>query len=401
MVCKGKRPHIGIFGRRNVGKSAFINSISRQHVAIVADTPGTTTDPVRKAIEIPGIGPVLFIDTAGVDDIGELGKMRVNRTMRAIRHIDMAILIVAHNRFDSWEKELIVQFTAYKVPWFLIHNKSDLEAPHMKELPVSCLPYNALAPDNRDAIVAAIRDLLPKTAYQHASLIGDILSYGDLVVLVTPIDAEAPEGRLILPQVQLIRDVLDNDCLALVVKERELDLLWRKVPCRPKLVVTDSQAFLKVDAVVPKDIMLTSFSIILARHKGPFDKYLEGTPRIDNLRDNDRVLILESCSHHVAADDIGRVKIPRWLSNYTGKNLQFDVVPGLNDYPRPVTDYQLVIQCGGCMVTPKQLTNRLQPALEANIPVSNYGMTIAYLHGIYQRAVAPFVAGLSGPPAYL
>jgi len=232
-------------------------------------------------------------------------------------------------------------------------------------------------------------------------MIGDIISQGDLVLLITPIDEEAPEGRMILPQVQAIRDILDNDAVAVVAKEREIDTLIRQLRPRPALAITDSQVFKKADASVPEDIPLTSFSTVLARYKGDFENYLKGTPRLSDLKDGDRVLILESCTHQVSCDDIGRVKIPRWLSNFTGRKLNFEVVAGLTELPGPITDYSMVIQCGGCMITRKQLINRLKPAVDAGIPVTNYGMAIAYMHGIFERAVAPFVKLDQGMVSYL
>jgi [FeFe] hydrogenase H-cluster maturation GTPase HydF len=233
------------------------------------------------------------------------------------------------------------------------------------------------------------------------TLLGDLINYGDIILLITPIDVEAPAGRLILPQVQAIRDILDNDAVAIILKEREVDSFLRKTGIKPALAVTDSQVFSKADASIPHDIPLTSFSVMLARFKGVFDKYLEGTPKISKLKDGDRVLLLESCTHHVSCDDIGRVKIPRWLSSFTGKKLEFDVVAGLDLLSRPVTDYALVIQCGGCMITRKQLLNRLRPALNAGVPVTNYGMAIAYVQGIYKRAVAPFLKGKLEENIYL
>jgi [FeFe] hydrogenase H-cluster maturation GTPase HydF len=221
-------------------------------------------------------------------------------------------------------------------------------------------------------------------------LIGDLVSQGDIVMLITPVDVEAPEGRLILPQVQVIRDILDNDCTAIVLKEREVDAFLRHTGIKPKLVVTDSQVFLKADASIPRDIPLTSFSIVLARQKGDFEEYLRGTPKISELKDGDRILLLESCTHNVSCDDIGRVKIPRWLTNFTGKKLEFDNVAGLDAIPRPIEDYALVIQCGGCMVTHRQLVNRLREPKKHDIPITNYGMTIAYVHGIFDRATEPF-----------
>jgi [FeFe] hydrogenase H-cluster maturation GTPase HydF len=261
--------------------------------------------------------------------------------------------------------------------------------------------FSALHPDHLEALVDTIRKVMPATAYSKQSLLGDFLQYGDIVLLITPVDTEAPEGRLILPQVQAIRDILDNDCVAIVLKEREVDAFLRKTGIKPRLAVCDSSVFLKADASVPKDIPLTGFSILLARFKGEFNSYLRGTPAIAGLKDGDRVLLLESCTHHVSCDDIGRVKIPRWLTSFTGKKLHFDVVAGLNKLERPVTDYALVIQCGGCMITRKQLVNRLKPAIDAGVPVTNYGMAIAYIQGVYHRAIEPFVGKNTDPGMYL
>ncbi|MGD0342792.1 MAG: [FeFe] hydrogenase H-cluster maturation GTPase HydF, partial [Bacteroidales bacterium] len=246
-----------------------------------------------------------------------------------------------------------------------------------------------------------IRITIPEHSFKTPALLGDLISYGDIVILITPIDVEAPAGRLILPQVQAIRDILDNDAVAIVLKEREVDAFLRKTAIRPALAITDSQVFVKADASVPNDIPLTSFSIMLARFKGDFENYLKGTPKISELKDGDRVLLLESCSHHVACDDIGRTKIPRWITNFTGKKIEYDVVAGLDTLLRPITDYALLIQCGGCMITRKQLHNRLQPAIKAGIPVTNYGMAIAYVQGIYKRAIAPFVKDADGGTNYL
>ena len=252
-----------------------------------------------------------------------------------------------------------------------------------------------------ELVIPLIRKYMPESAWQSVTLVGDLIGYGDTVLLITPIDIEAPEGRLILPQVQVIRDILDNDGVAVVCKEREVDAFFKRMNPKPGLVITDSQVFLKADASIPKDIPLTSFSIILARQKGDFRNYLKGTPKISELRDGDKILILESCSHHVSCDDIGRVKIPRWLSNFTGKKLLFETVAGLNAIPGTITDYAMVIQCGGCMITRKQLINRLKPAVDAGIPVTNYGMAIAYAHGIYNRAVEPFMKGSTSATDYL
>jgi [FeFe] hydrogenase H-cluster maturation GTPase HydF len=241
-------------------------------------------------------------------------------------------------------------------------------------------------------LIRAIRLSIPEASYRNPTLLGDLVSYGDIVLLITPIDVEAPAGRLILPQVQAIRDALDNDAVAIVLKEREVDAFLRKTGIKPALAITDSQIFNKADASIPKDVPLTSFSILLARLKGDFDSYIKGTPKIADLKDGDRILLLESCTHHVSCDDIGRVKIPRWISNFTGKRLEYEVVAGLDKLPCDIRDYALVIQCGGCMITRKQIFNRLRPAIEAGIPVTNFGMTIAFVQGIFERAVEPFVA---------
>jgi [FeFe] hydrogenase H-cluster maturation GTPase HydF len=261
--------------------------------------------------------------------------------------------------------------------------------------------FSALGKRNYEQLIDLIRETIPESSYKTTSLLGDLIKYGDIVILITPIDVEAPAGRLILPQVQAIRDILDNDAIAIVLKEREVDAFLKKTKITPALAITDSQVFVKADASIPADIPLTSFSIMLARFKGDFDNYLKGTPTISQLKDGDRVLLLESCTHHVACDDIGRTKIPRWISNFTGKNLEYDVVAGLDTLPGPITDYSLVIQCGSCMITRKQLHNRLRPAIKAGVPVTNYGMAIAYTQGIYKRAIAPFTKGAGNNDLYL
>jgi [FeFe] hydrogenase H-cluster maturation GTPase HydF len=398
-MTKGKesRPHIGIFGRRNNGKSSFINAILNQDIAIVSDFAGTTTDPVKKTIEIGGIGPVVLIDTAGIDDTGDLGRKRIAKTLDVLKTIDVAILLISQNTFGNHEVALINKFEELSVPYLIIHNKADLEALLPETLEqirsisnATVIGYSSLHPTNTSQVILAVKAIIPETAFKSATMVGDLISYGDVVVLITPIDIEAPEGRLILPQVQAIRDILDNDGVAIVVKEREVDTFMARLRPRPSLVITDSQVFLKADASIPKDIPLTSFSILLARQRGDFQNYLKGTPKISELKDGDRVLLLESCTHHVSCDDIGRVKIPRWLSNFTGKKLEYEVVSGLSNLPRNITEYALVIQCGGCVITRKQIINRLKPAVDAGVPVTNYGMAIAWVHGIYQRAVSPF-----------
>jgi len=399
-MLKGRdsKPHIGIYGRRNNGKSSLINCLAGQDIAIVSEQAGTTTDPVKKSFEITGFGPVILIDTAGIDDSGELGEKRVERTLRTLDIIDLAMLVVTENSWGEYEDDLIKKFNDQDLPYIIIHNKSDLVEPSAEfrqrikfNTGSDLFEFSAVDRRNYEDLIKLIKDTIPEHSYKTPALLGDLISQGDIVILITPIDVEAPAGRLILPQVQAIRDILDNDAVAIVLKEREVDAFLKKTAVKPALAITDSQVFIKADASIPADIPLTSFSIMLARFKGDFDYYLKGTPKISDLKDGDRVLLLESCTHHVACDDIGRTKIPRWINNFTGKKIEYDVVAGLDTLPRPITDYSLLIQCGGCMITRKQLHNRLLPAIKAGIPVTNYGMAIAYVQGIYARAIAPFV----------
>lgn len=405
---KASTPHIGIYGRRNNGKSSLINQLAGQEIAIVSDFAGTTTDPVKKSFEITGFGPVVLIDTAGIDDEGELGQKRIAKTKASIKSIDLGILVITNNHFNDFEANIIKSFQKTDTPFFIVHNKSDqseLKTDLAQELHAKygckIISHSTFTNGQAEMIIDTIKKTIPESAYSTPSLVGDLVQYGDIVLLITPIDIEAPEGRLILPQVQAIRDILDNDAICIVLKEREVDSFLKQTGIKPALAITDSQIFTKADASIPRDIPLTSFSIVLARFKGDFDAYLQGTPKLNNLQNGDRILLLESCTHHVACDDIGRVKIPRWISAFTGKEHEYEVVAGLNDLPRPITDYALVIQCGGCMITRKQLVNRIKPAIEAGIPVTNYGMAIAYVQGIYKRAVAPFTKQLNSSDDYL
>lgn len=397
-VGKESLPHIAVLGRRNKGKSSIINKIADQELAIVSHVPGTTTDPVKKSIEIPKIGACILIDTAGIDDEGYLGLKRIDKTNQIIDIIDLAIIIIADNEFSEFEELLISQIQERNTNFFIIHNKSDLSSINstlrsdlINRYNCDVIDFSAIKNENADKLVASIIKNIPESAYTKQSLLGGLINYGDIVLLITPIDDEAPEGRLILPQVQTIRDILDNDAVAIVLKEREVDAFLKKTNIKPALAVTDSQIFLKADAMIPRDIPLTGFSILLARYKGDFEAYLDGTPKISELKNGDRVLLLESCTHHVSCDDIGRVKIPRWISNFTGKHLEFDTVAGLNKLTRDISEYALIIQCGGCVITRKQIMNRLSPAKQKSIPITNYGMAIAYLQGIYNRAIEPFV----------
>jgi [FeFe] hydrogenase H-cluster maturation GTPase HydF len=410
MGDKGResKPHIGIYGRRNNGKSSLINCLAGQAIAIVSDHAGTTTDPVKKSFEITGFGPVILVDTAGIDDSGELGQKRIDRTLQTLDTVDLALLVVADNSWGSYEEELIKKFDNLDLPYLVIHNKSDLNEPTLEFINkvrsvtgASLFEFSALDRRNYEELITLIKNTIPEHSYNNPTLLGDLINYGDIVILITPIDIEAPAGRLILPQMQAIRDILDNEAVAIVLKEREVDAFLKKTGIKPALAITDSQVFVKADASIPHNIPLTSFSIMLARFKGDFDNYLKGTPTISTLKDGDRILLLESCTHHVSCDDIGRIKIPRWITNFTGKKLDYDVVAGLDSLSRPITDYALVIQCGGCMITRKQLHNRLAAAIKAGVPVTNYGMAIAYVQGIYNRAIAPFTKGVKSVNTYL
>ena len=394
---KGKdlKPHIGIFGRRNNGKSSFINQITGQEVAIVSDTAGTTTDPVKKSVEIFGIGPVIIVDTAGVDDVGTLGKKRVNKTLGVINTIDLAVLLIANNEFGNYEKDLIDAFNKVDTPYLIFHNKSDivkssksLKDSIASEYGVYCHDISTIDNRNLEFITDKLKQAIPKTAFVKPALLDGLIGDKDVVLLITPIDSEAPEGRMILPQQMAIRDVLDHNCICVTVRETELEDFLR-LGIKPALAITDSQAFSYVSKVIPEDIPLTGFSIVFARLKANFDKYLEGTPAISKLKDGDKVLILESCTHHISCEDIGRYKLPDWISKFTGKDIHFDIVPGLIEVNN-ISDYSIVIQCGGCVATKKQVGNRLKPAIDAGIPISNYGMAIAYMNGIFDRAVQPF-----------
>lgn len=393
---KDNKLHIILLGRRNSGKSSLINTLTGQNIAIVSDIAGTTTDLVKRSYEIPDFASVIFIDTAGIDDIGTLGEMRVEKTRDAISQADIAILVITGNQFGNHERELAERFKKQELPFLIIHNKRDenpltpvLKDQLTREYHCPVIDFSTKDTDTTP-VLDAIKSVWQKKNDKPKSLIGDRLTPGDIVLLITPIDSEAPAGRMILPQVQMLRDILDNHCSAIVLQPEEITGFLEKTDIRPRLAITDSQVFKKVAAIIPPEIPLTSFSIVLARHKGNFEAYLKGTAKIETLQEGDRVLMLESCSHHVSCEDIGRHKIPRWLQDYTGKNFQFDFIVGLDAITRPITDYAMVIQCGGCMITGKQLKNRLQPAIEAGIPVSNYGMTIAYLHGIFNRVTEIF-----------
>lgn len=397
MKGKDLKPHIGIFGRRNVGKSSFINAIVNQEVAIVSELAGTTTDPVKKSIEIFGIGPVILIDTAGIDDTGELGKKRISKTYDVLKIIDLAVLIISDNTFDKFENEVIEAFIEYAIPYIIVHNKCDetslnqlIKEQITKKTKSEIIEFSTISKKNLEKVISLLKQTIPPTSYQNTSIFKGILNEKDIVLLVTPIDSEAPDGRMILPQVMVIRDVLDNNCINIVLKETELEYFLKTSGIRPRIVVTDSQAFGMVSKIIPDDIPLTGFSILFARLKGNFEEFLKGTPTINLLKDGDRILILESCTHRVSCDDIGQFKIPKWIKDYTRQKLEFDFASGFTNLNRDIKDYSLVVQCGGCMFTKTQVTNRLKPAIDAGIPVTNYGMLIAFVNGIFERAIKVF-----------
>lgn len=390
--------HIGIFGRTNSGKSSFINSLTGQDISIVSNIPGTTTDPVKKSIEILGLGNVIIIDTAGIDDYSELGQKRILKTMQILNNIDIAIIIFSENTFDENDQKLLEVFNSKKLPYLIIFNKCDLEglSPELSEkiknkYSKEIIEISALKNINLESVINSLIQVKKSLSTSKFSLLHGLVEYGDVVLLITPIDSEAPEGRMILPQVNAIRNSIDEGCITIVLKESELELFFKNFNIKPKIAITDSQVFKKVDKIIPKDIMLTGFSILLARQKGDFEEYLKGTPKISELKDGDRILLLESCSHTSSCEDIGRVKIPRWIREFTGKTLEFDVVAGLDNLNNDIESYSLVIQCGACVITRKQLINRLKNAKAANIPITNYGMAIAYLQGVYNRAIQAFI----------
>jgi [FeFe] hydrogenase H-cluster maturation GTPase HydF len=405
---KGLRLHIGLFGRRNVGKSSLLNALTRQEVSIVSAIAGTTTDPVEKPMELLPIGPVLFIDTAGVDDTGALGERRVERTRRILDRTDLGLIIAAPDGEDGrtpramwgdFEEALAAELSERGIPIIAVFNKADIAGPdaellaHLGERKIKCV---RTAASNGEG-VADLREALIRSAPEEfintPAIIGDLVPAGELAVLVVPIDKEAPKGRLILPQVQTIRDLLDNDAYCVVVKENGLADALARLQRPPALVVTDSQAFAQVAADTPPDVPMTSFSILFARFKGDLAEMVRGAAAIKQLRPGDRVLIAEACTHHPIDEDIGRVKIPRWLSEYVGGSLEFTTTQG-HDFPPDLGDYKLVIHCGACMHNRREVLTRVLKCRRAGVPMTNYGLAIAYALGIFERALTPFPAAL-------
>lgn len=384
----GERVHIGFFGRRNAGKSSVVNAVTGQELAVVSDTKGTTTDPVKKAMELLPIGPVMIIDTPGFDDVGALGEQRVKKTKQILNRTDVAVLVIdAVEGMQQCDRELQNIFEEKQIPYLLVYNKMDLleQIPEEKqrEIYVSALKKERIE-ELKERIAA-----IGKVSDGKLQLVGDLIHPSDLVLLVIPIDKAAPKGRLILPQQQVIRDVLEADGAAICVKEYELRELLDKMGTTPALVITDSQVFAKVSADVPEEIPLTSFSILMARYKGLLDTAVEGVTAIDSLKDGDRILIAEGCTHHRQCDDIGSVKIPRWLRNYTGKELEIETCSG-QSFPEDLSPYTLVIHCGGCMLNEREVRYRMKCAKDQQVPITNYGIAIAFMQGILKRSVQMF-----------
>ena len=390
-----ERVHISIFGRRNSGKSSLINALTNQSLAIVSDVPGTTTDPVSKSMEILPIGPVIVTDTAGIDDVGELGRMRVEKTLRVLEKTDLAVLIVESGLVPGeWEEDLVAKIKERNIPLVICANKIDAQ-PECSAIKtwatahsVLFVPVSAATREGVEQLKSALISISP-TGISEPTIIGDLITGGDIVVLVVPIDKAAPKGRLILPQVMTIRDALDSDAIAITVKERELRACLDSLARKPKLVITDSQAFLKVDADTPKDIWMTGFSILMARYKGDLAAMVAGARAIDDLKIGERVLISEGCTHHQQADDIGRVQIPRWLRQMVGGDLDLGFASG-KDFPSDLASYKLIVHCGGCMINSREMLYRQRVAAEAGIPMTNYGVLLAKVHGILERALEPF-----------
>lgn len=404
-VPKSMRLHIALFGRTNVGKSSFLNMISGQQAAITSPVPGTTTDVVEKTMELLPLGPVVFLDTAGIDDTSELGAERIKRTMRVFTRADIVVILCEAGVWGAPEERILAEACERKLPVVAVVGKADLRAPDAAFLELlrskgiaSTAVADNLAPARREECVAdfkrALIDCCPEDFLAVPPLVGDLLPPGGLAALIVPIDLEAPKGRLILPQVQTIRDALDNGAAALVVKEREYPAMLARLKTPPDLAVCDSQVVDRMVADTPPEIPCTTFSILFSRLKGDMILMARGAAAIAALRPGDKVLIAEACSHHAVSDDIGRVKIPRWLRRYAGEGLQVDVSAG-RDYPENLAEYKQVIHCGGCMLNRREVLSRIQAAVRAGVPVTNYGMCISFVQGVLERVLTPFPAALA------
>jgi [FeFe] hydrogenase H-cluster maturation GTPase HydF len=390
-VPKGQRLHIALFGRRNAGKSSLINALTGQELAIVSDVPGTTTDPVSKAMEILPLGPVVVIDTAGIDDVGMLGELRKKKSYEVMSKTDLVLLVIDPAKgFGEFEEEVIKRAQETNTPIVYVINKIDLY-PSAKNgnFPEPKVFVSALTGEGIDDLKQAIIKNAPKD-WTLPTIVGDLIEPGDLVICVVPVDKAAPKGRLILPQQMVIRDIIDNEAIAVVVKERELAYAFSCLNKKPSLVITDASVYTKVSADTPPDIRLTSFSILFARYKGDLQTLVEGVFAIKNLKPGDKVLIAEACTHHPVEDDIGRVKIPRWLRAQVGGEIEIEVKAGGGPLPENLKDYKLVVHCGACMLNRKEMISRIMQARKANMPIVNYGVILAYMHGILKRALSPF-----------
>ena len=401
---RGVRVHLALFGKRNAGKSSVINAITGQETAIVSEVKGTTTDPVFKSMEILPIGPCMIIDTAGIDDVGELGELRIKKTLEVLDIADVALLIVDIKLGISDDDRIIMdKFKEKKKPLIVvlnkmdtlennnnndIHNHESIESSLQEELNTPVVAVSALKKQGIKALKNAIISVIPEDEDKF-KLVGDLINPGDFVVLVTPIDKAAPKGRLILPQQQTIRDILESDAIAIVTKEYELRETLNNLVKKPKLVITDSQVFLKVAADTPKEILMTSFSILFARQKGDLTEFIKGAKAIEMLKDGDKVLIAEGCTHHRQSDDIGSVKIPRWIRQRTGKQIDFEFSAGAT-FTEDVKKYALIVHCGACMMNRTGMLSRVNRAKEFNVPIVNYGILIAYVQGLLPRALEPF-----------
>lgn len=393
-TSRGMRIAIAFLGRRNAGKSSLLNALVGYDLAIVSDQAGTTTDPVNKAVEINPLGPCMVIDTAGIDDFGDLGQKRIEKTQAVVKDADVGLIIIGDGQWTSYEEKLLNNLQTGEKPVIIIINKSDCTSTAeleklLQDRKLDYIHTVAVSNEGIDVLKQKIRELINVPGLQAASILGDLIKSGDLLLLVVPLDLGAPKGRLILPQVQTIRDILDHNASALVVKENELSKTLDMLSVPPRLVITDSQVVLKVAGDVPDKIPLTTFSTVFSRFKGNLRQLVEGVYSIDQLQDGDKVLIAEACTHHASTDDIGRVKIPRWISRYTGKNLTFKLASGPS-FPADIDDYHLILQCGGCTITRTAYCNRQESAAARGIPMTNYGIAISYVQGVLPRVIRPF-----------
>ena len=387
MAVSTEKTHIGIFGLRNVGKSSIINAITNQNISIVSNTLGTTTDPVKKSMELLPLGPVVIIDTPGIDDVGELGELRIKKTKQILNTIDIALLILdATSTLTEKDEELIKLFKDKNIPYLLVYNKADL----LKNIPIQTqdtIYVSATTKFNIKELKEKISTITVKN--KDKKILSDIVSQGDTVVLVIPIDSSAPKGRIILPQQQVLRELIEIGATIVVSNVENLTHSLEKLTDKPKLIITDSQVFGKVNKIVPKGILLTSFSILFARYKGNLDTLINGVNTLDKLSDGDTILISEGCTHHRQCEDIGTVKLPKWIKEYTKKEINFEFTSG-TEFPEDLSKYKLVIHCGGCMITENEMQYRLKHATNSNIPITNYGITIAQINGILKRSLEPF-----------